>query len=93
MNICIADKLYESVAARGPICVGLDTDISYVPQWLAAQYQTPGEAVFAFNRQIIDATADVAGCFKAVSYTHLHLFLGKGAVQADEHVALDDLVL
>ena len=51
MNICIADKLYESVAARGPICVGLDTDISYVPQWLAAQYQTPGEAVFAFNRQ------------------------------------------
>ena len=64
MNICIADKLYESVAARGPICVGLDTDISYVPQWLAAQYQTPGEAVFAFNRQIIDATADVAGCFK-----------------------------
>ena len=25
------DKLYESVAANGPVCVGLDTEISYLP--------------------------------------------------------------
>ena len=25
------DKLYEAVAARGPVCVGLDTDFSYLP--------------------------------------------------------------
>ena len=24
------DKLYEAVAARGPVCVGLDTDFSYL---------------------------------------------------------------
>ena len=23
------DKLYESVAANGPVCVGLDTEISF----------------------------------------------------------------
>ena len=25
------DKLYESVAANGPVCVGLDTEIGYLP--------------------------------------------------------------
>ena len=25
------DKLYASVAANGPVCVGLDTDFSYLP--------------------------------------------------------------
>ena len=31
------DKLYEAVEARGPVCVGLDTDFSYLPQisWTA----------------------------------------------------------
>ena len=26
------DKLYESVAAHGPVCVGLDTEIGYLPK-------------------------------------------------------------
>ena len=26
------DKLYEAVEARGPVCVGLDTDFSYLPE-------------------------------------------------------------
>ena len=26
------DKLYESVAANGPVCVGLDTEIGYLPK-------------------------------------------------------------
>ena len=26
------DKLYDAVAARGPVCVGLDTDLSYLPE-------------------------------------------------------------
>ena len=25
------DQLYEAVEARGPVCVGLDTDFSYLP--------------------------------------------------------------
>jgi len=64
MSMNIMDKLFEEVEKKGPVCVGLDTDYSYVPAWLAEQYETKGEAVFAFNKMIIDATEDVAGCFK-----------------------------
>ena len=28
----IMDKLYRAVEEKGPVCVGLDTDVSYVPQ-------------------------------------------------------------
>ena len=41
------DKLYESVAANGPVCVGLDTEISYLPTTDTAK--TAGENVVAFN--------------------------------------------
>ena len=64
MSKMIVDRLYQSVAEKGPICVGLDTDISYVPQWLRDECENDGEAVLAFNKQIIDACCDVAGCFK-----------------------------
>ena len=56
------DKLYESVAANGPVCVGLDTEISYQPTTDTAK--TAGENVVAFNRALIDATKGVAGCYK-----------------------------
>ena len=56
------DKLYESVAANGPVCVGLDTEISYLPTTDTAK--TAGENVVAFNRALINATKGVAGCFK-----------------------------
>ena len=39
------DKLYESVAANGPVCVGLDTEISYLPTTDTAK--TAGENVVA----------------------------------------------
>lgn len=60
----IVDKLYESVAKKGVVCVGLDTDISYVPEYLQKEAGSAGEAVFLFNKAIIDATEDVAGCYK-----------------------------
>ena len=56
------DKLYESVAANGPVCVGLDTEISYLPTTDTAK--TAGENVVEFNRALIDATKGVAGCYK-----------------------------
>ena len=56
------DKLYESVAANGPVCVGLDTEISYLPTTDTAK--TAGENVIAFNRALINATKGVAGCYK-----------------------------
>ncbi|MDR1112286.1 MAG: orotidine-5'-phosphate decarboxylase [Bacteroidales bacterium] len=60
----IVDELFEKVAANGHVCVGLDTDYSYLPASFAAQYNTVDEALFAFNSQLIEATFDVAACFK-----------------------------
>ena len=58
------DKLYEAVAARGPVCVGLDTDFSYLPEGFAKAELTAGENIVRFNKAVVDATKDVAGCFK-----------------------------
>lgn len=58
------DKLYEAVAARGPVCVGLDTDFSYLPEGFAKAELTAGENIVRFNKVVVDATKDVAGCFK-----------------------------
>ena len=58
------DKLYEAVAARGPVCVGLDTDFSYLPEGFADAGLTAGENIVRFNQALIDATKSVAGCYK-----------------------------
>ena len=63
MNTCM-DKLYEGVAARGPVCVGLDTDFSYLPEGFAKAGETVGESVLRYNKALIAATAPVAGCYK-----------------------------
>lgn len=59
----IIDKLYDRVEKRGVVCVGLDTALDYVPDHIKSG-RTSGEAIFEFNKQIIDATLDVAACFK-----------------------------
>ena len=63
MNTCM-DKLYEGVAALGPVCVGLDTDFSYLPEGFAKAGETAGESILRFNQALIDATRAVAGCYK-----------------------------
>lgn len=60
----IIDKLYESVEKKGHVCVGLDTSIDYLPKDFINKYSSCGEAIFKFNQRIIDATYDVAACFK-----------------------------
>ena len=42
------------------LCVGLDTDIKKIPEHLLAEE----DPVFAFNRAIIDATADLCIAYK-----------------------------
>ena len=39
------DKLYESVAANGPVCVGLDTEISYLPTTDTAARSASSKAI------------------------------------------------
>ena len=56
------DKLYEAVAERGHVCVGLDTAAEYIPE--KEHRSSPAETVLAYNKAIIDATADTAACYK-----------------------------
>lgn len=60
----IIDRLYESVENKGPVCVGIDTSIDYIPKEFFNKYTFPEDALFRFNQKIIDATLDVCGCFK-----------------------------
>ena len=47
------DRLYEAVEARGPVCVGLDTDFTYLPEDFVDSALTAGENIFRFNKEII----------------------------------------
>ncbi|GAA0717980.1 orotidine-5'-phosphate decarboxylase [Clostridium malenominatum] len=60
----IIDKLYERVKEKGHVCVGLDTSIDYLPKEFINKCGSQGEAILRFNQRIIDATDDVAACFK-----------------------------
>ncbi len=54
-------QLIEQIRSkRSYLCVGLDTDISKIPTYL----QSHPEAVFEFNKQIIDATKDLCVSYK-----------------------------
>ena len=57
----LADRLDATVRAhRSLLCVGLDPD----PQLIPAHLGTGAAAVVAFNRAIVEATADLACAFK-----------------------------
>lgn len=60
----IVDKLFKLVAEKGHVCVGLDTDYSYIPTYFTEKFISKGEAIFNFNKEIIDATFDVVACYK-----------------------------
>lgn len=58
------DKLVFAAQQKGPVCVGLDTQLSFLPEYLIKKDWSDGEKIFEFNRAIIDATEADAGCFK-----------------------------
>jgi len=60
----IIDRLYDSVEKNGHVCVGLDTAVEYLPDSLLKRTSSVEEAMLRFNQEIIDATLDVASCFK-----------------------------
>ncbi|MDW7669056.1 MAG: orotidine-5'-phosphate decarboxylase [Bacillota bacterium] len=60
----IVDRLYERVEENGHVCLGLDTDYSYIPKWFAESFKSKGEAIYNFNKEIIDKTYDSVACFK-----------------------------
>ena len=55
--------LQELSLKNGPLCVGLDTDPSYIPENIVAKYESPAAAVLAYNKAIIDrVVADKSAC-------------------------------
>lgn len=66
MNKHAMSRLQESGAKYGPLCVGLDTAPSYIPQSVVADFGTPANAVLAYNKAIIKrvSSANLAACFK-----------------------------
>lgn len=59
-------RLQKAALENGPLCVGLDTDISYIPPKIVALFDSPAEAVVVYNREIIRRVAaqKSAACFK-----------------------------
>ena len=54
-------QLYENIQKKGSfLCVGLDTDIRKIPAFLL----DTTDPVFAFNKEIIDATAPYTIAYK-----------------------------
>ena len=74
MDKLIIDKLYERVEERGVVCLGLDTDASYIPQHIL-EGKSLDEAIFQFNKEIIDATLDVVACYKVQIAYYIVIFL------------------
>lgn len=64
MTINSMEKLRISCQEKGPLCVGLDTDPSYIPQEILKLYNSPAEAVLAYNTALINELESLAGCFK-----------------------------
>jgi len=58
------DALFDAVQERGPVCVGLDTAPEYIPPRERLHAVSEAQAVYEFNRAIIDATQDVSACYK-----------------------------
>jgi orotidine-5'-phosphate decarboxylase len=58
------DKLFDAVAAKGHVCVGLDTAADYIPPGERRRAACDAEAVLDFNRALIDSTFDAAACYK-----------------------------
>ncbi|GAA0125603.1 orotidine-5'-phosphate decarboxylase [Clostridium sp. CTA-19] len=60
----IIDKLFNTVKEKGHVCLGLDTDLKYIPNDFLNKFSSISEGIFQFNKSIIDATLDVVACYK-----------------------------
>jgi len=60
----IMDRLYNEAVKKGPICVGLDTTLKFLPKYLLDKDWSDGEKITEFNKKIIDATEDLAAAYR-----------------------------
>ena len=58
-------QIIDNIARKGSfLCVGLDTDLKKMPQHIIDNSATTAEAIFTFNKAIIDATAPYCVAYK-----------------------------
>lgn len=60
----IIDKLYEAVKEKGFVCVGLDSHLDYIPNYIKQKYEKISDIIFEYNKEIIDATSDIVAIYK-----------------------------
>ena len=80
----IIDTLIEKIiATQNPTCVGLDTQLSYLPEEMRAGVATPeqaADAILAFNKKLVDSVADIVPSVKVqIAYYEQY---GAAGVQA-----------
>lgn len=60
----IADRLYEAVKEKGFVCVGLDSHLDYIPNYIKEKHEKLSDVIFEYNKTIIDATSDIVAIYK-----------------------------
>ncbi|WP_281703687.1 orotidine-5'-phosphate decarboxylase [Parvimonas micra] len=60
----IIDRLYEAVKEKGFVCVGLDSHLDYIPNYIKEKHEKLSDVIFEYNKTIIDATSDIVAIYK-----------------------------
>ncbi|MCI5997751.1 MAG: orotidine-5'-phosphate decarboxylase [Parvimonas sp.] len=60
----IIDKLYEAVKEKGFVCVGLDSHLDYIPNFIKQKHEKISDIIFEYNKEIIDVTSDIVAIYK-----------------------------
>lgn len=60
----IVDRLYEAVKEKGFVCVGLDSHLDYIPNYIKQKHEKISDIIFEYNKTIIDATSDIVAIYK-----------------------------
>lgn len=60
----LIDTLFEAVKNQSPLCLGLDTDLSYIPDFIKNKSSGPSESIFNFNRLLIDSAEKLVSVVK-----------------------------
>lgn len=60
----IIDKLHKEVEDKSMVCLGLDTHMDYIPNWVKEEFKDVEEIIFQFNKMIIDNTLDIVPIYK-----------------------------
>lgn len=60
----IVDRLYEAVKEKGFVCVGLDSHLDYIPNYIKQKHEKISDVIFEYNKTIIDATNDIVAIYK-----------------------------